>query len=58
MAKGVTVIVGAGNDNRNLDHPTTDDTSPNNGVPVLRNVTLDCPQVRSFVSYVFFLSAC
>lgn len=46
IGKGVTVIGGSGNDNIDLDHPTTDDSSPDNGTPRLRNVTLDCPQVR------------
>ena len=46
MSKGVAVITAAGNNNRDLDHPTTDDTSPNNGNPFVRNVTLNCPQVR------------
>ena len=46
ISKGVTVIGASGNDNRDLDHPTTDGSSPDNGVLIWRNVTLDCPQVH------------
>lgn len=46
ISKGVTVIGSSGNDNRDLDHPTFDDSSPDDGVPIMRNVTLECPQVH------------
>jgi subtilisin family serine protease len=57
MNQGVTVVAAEGNEREDLSHPSQDKSSPDDGTPVIRDVTNACVVVPTEISGVIGVTA-